>query len=154
MSINSKGALLNYTTGIDAQKTAMEIIGQLVLHGCSRVQLIVSNAQVSGVTFGLNVGSDERGFKLPVNVDAVCTKLVQQANIRKIPQRFATKEQANRVAWRILKDWVVAQMAIVEAGMVKTEEVFLPYMLVSNEVTLFKAIEGKQLLLPAPEEVL
>src|SRR6266478_5746936 len=37
-------------------------------------------------------------------------------------------EQAYRVAWRNILDWVQAQMALLEIGMAKIEEVFLPYM--------------------------
>ena len=34
-------------------------------------------------------------------------------------------EQAYRVAWRNILDWVEAQMALLEIGMAKMEEVFL-----------------------------
>jgi hypothetical protein len=34
---------------------------------------------------------------------------------RKVPRSKCTEDQAQRVAWRIVKDWVEAQMAIVEA---------------------------------------
>ena len=32
------------------------------------------------------------------------------------------------ITWRILKDWVEAQMALLETGMVTMDESFLPYM--------------------------
>jgi hypothetical protein len=54
-------------------------------------------------------------------------------------------EQAERVAWRIIKDWVEAQMAILDTQMVKMEEVFFPYMLNGQGQTLFQAYELKQL---------
>jgi hypothetical protein len=31
------------------------------------------------------------------------------------------------VAWRIVKDWLEVQLAMVQAGLVKFEQVFLPY---------------------------
>ena len=46
---------------------------------------------------------------------------------RRIPPKMRTKEQATRVAWRIVKDWLAAQLAMIEAGLVDLEEVFLPY---------------------------
>ena len=39
------------------------------------------------------------------------------------------RQQAIRTSWRTLKDWVEAQMALLETGMVTMDEIFLPYML-------------------------
>ena len=36
------------------------------------------------------------------------------------------RQQAIRTSWRILKDWVEAQMALLETGMVTMDEIFLP----------------------------
>ena len=54
--------------------------------------------------------------------------------------------QPARVAWRILKDWVEAQMAIIEAEMASIEEVFLPYLL-RGDHTLYQEIENRGFLL-------
>ncbi len=48
---------------------------------------------------------------------------------------------AARVAWRIIKDWVAAQLAIVESGMVEIAEVFLPYQLVADDKTVFDVMQ-------------
>ena len=60
----------------------------------------------------------------------------------KVPQRLCTKEQALRVSWRIVKDWVEAQMAIVEAKLADVAEVFLPYAITKTGTTLYKEIQG------------
>jgi len=52
---------------------------------------------------------------------------------------FQTKEQAQRVAWRILKDWIQTQMAIIEAGLSSTVEVFMPYAVMDSGQTLFQS---------------
>lgn len=57
------------------------------------------------------------------------------------------REQAERVAWRIVKDWVEAQMAILESEMVQMDEIFLPYMLSSSGQTVFEAYRKNQLAL-------
>ena len=49
----------------------------------------------------------------------------------------ARREQAYRTAWRIIKDWVDAQMALLETEMVDFEEVFMPYILSGRE-TLYQ----------------
>lgn len=55
-------------------------------------------------------------------------------------------EQAERVAWRIVKDWVETQMAILESEMVQMDEIFLPYMLNSSGQTIFQTYQNKQLM--------
>ena len=45
-----------------------------------------------------------------------------------------------RTAWRITKDWVEAQMAIVETKMVTLPQVFLPYAVTQNGQTVYEKI--------------
>jgi hypothetical protein len=56
-------------------------------------------------------------------------------------------EQAYRVAWRNILDWVEAQMALLEIEMVKMEEIFLPYMVNPKGETFFETLEKKGFLL-------
>ena len=49
------------------------------------------------------------------------------------------RQQAVRASWRILKDWVEAQMALLETGMVTMDEIFLPYMLFGGQ-SLYQAL--------------
>lgn len=51
------------------------------------------------------------------------------------------------VAWRIVKDWVEAQMAILESEQVQMDEVFLPYMVNNRGQTIFEVYQSGQLLL-------
>ena len=52
-----------------------------------------------------------------------------------------------RTAWRNIRDWVMAQMAFVEAGNVQLDEIFLPY-LSDGKKTLYEAFQSGQLMLP------
>jgi hypothetical protein len=58
-----------------------------------------------------------------------------------------TNGQAERTAWRNIRDWVMAQVAIIEAGMVLIEEVFFPYMTDSAGRTLYQLYQGGNLAL-------
>jgi hypothetical protein len=58
-----------------------------------------------------------------VNVDQVRAVLLRQ----RVAPRYSTVERAARVAWRILQDWVSAQLAIIETEMVGLDQVMLPY---------------------------
>ena len=59
----------------------------------------------------------------------------------------ADREQAERTAWRNIRDWILAQMAFVEAGNVEVDEVFLPYLTDGKGKTLYQVYKDGQLLL-------
>ena len=81
---------------------------------------------------------------MPVNYEAVYDVLTDEGLILK-RDTDRRKEQARRVAWRILKDWIEAQIALLESGMVEMEEIFLPYMLAGpGDRTLYKALVDGQ----------
>lgn len=135
--------ILNYSTTVGVEKTLSEIQQILVAHGARSV-LIDYGADALPTTLSFKV-STQRGdlpFRLPANVEAVRDIMAEQ----RLPG-YKKRGQAARVAWRIIKDWVEAQMAIIEAGMVDLQEVFLPYLL-QGEETLYKVIQQKGYLLP------
>ena len=74
------------------------------------------------------------GFALPSNIDAVSVKLTEQRIMLTVPE--SRRQQAVRTSWRVLKDWVEAQMALLETGMVTMDEIFLPYMLSGGQTPL------------------
>ncbi|MDY6957514.1 MAG: hypothetical protein SVK08_00015 [Halobacteriota archaeon] len=61
---------------------------------------------------------------MPLRVDGILSILRKTSSI---PKKLKTREQAVRVAMRIMKDWVIAQAAMIEAGCVEMEEIFFPY---------------------------
>ena len=62
-----------------------------------------------------------------------------------------TPEQALRVSWRILKDWVQAQMAIVDTKMVRLEQVLLPYAIMPDGRMLYERVREARFVLPPAE---
>jgi len=125
-------AILNYTTTIDVHKTLGEIQKCLVQHGAKQLLYNYNdNGQITSLCFKINTLHGEVSIKLPANIDAVYKVLQEQRKKGKIKINI-DYDQATRVAWRIIKDWILAQMAILETNMVKTEEVFLPY--ISNKM--------------------
>lgn len=133
--------LLNYTTKVDVYTTLGAIQGQLVKHGAKRImQEYDDQGHIDALTFAIETPVGVQGFRLPANVDAVHEVLKRQ-------KVKCDREQAERVAWRILKDWIEAQMAILESEMVQLDEIFLPYMLNQQGQTLFEAYRNNQLML-------
>ena len=66
---------------------------------------------------------------------------------KKTPRHLLNLEQARRVAWRQILRWVQAQMALIEVGMVDIKEVFMPYIMVSQEQTLYDQIKNKNFMM-------
>lgn len=141
-------ALLNYTTTVNVDRTVAELQKILAAAGAKSVQIDYAANVPTAVAFFIETSFGERAYVLPANVDGVWQTLVQQNRRGKVPQRFTTKEQAARVAWRIIKDWTAAQMAIIEAGMVTLDQVMLPYMQVGQQ-SLYEALKESKLALPA-----
>jgi len=127
--------ILNYTTSIQAQKTAGEIQGILAMKGAHSIAIDYEEGQPAALTFRLNIRGQEISFRLPCNWRGVEQTMRRD---KKCPQRFKNSEQARRVAWRIVKDWVEAQLAIIESGQAEVAEVFLPYAVTGNGETLIQ----------------
>jgi hypothetical protein len=86
---------------------------------------------------------------LPARVDPVFQLLLKRRNgVLNDETRARIREQAERVAWRQLLRWVQAQLAMIDVGMVKTHEVFMPYIQHPDGRTFFEYFENKQLALP------
>ena len=131
----------DYSTKVDVFKTLGEIQGMLVKHGAKKVlQEFDDDGNVQSVSFMINTPMGVEAVRLPANVDAV-QKTLEKQKVK------ADRAQAQRVAWRITKDWVAAQMAILESEMVSMDEIFLPYMLDSDGQTVHQLFVKKQLLL-------
>lgn len=131
--------LLNYTTKVDIYTTLGQIQGQLVKHGAKKIlQDYDDDGRIASLSFMIDTPFGPRGIRLPANVDAVHKVMIKQ-------KVKCDREQAERVAWRIVKDWIESQMAILESEMVQMEEIFLPYMVGASGQTVFEAYQNNQL---------
>lgn len=131
-------AILNYTTSIAAEKTASEIQAKLVTAKASAVMSEYENGVLARISFKVTTIHGDHAFQLPANIDGVFNALKRN---HKVPKGFKTREQAARVAWRIIKDWVEAQLAIIEADMATLPQVFLPYMQLGPDETVYSRFE-------------
>lgn len=126
-------AIKNYTTRIAASKTIAEIQETLVKHGASRIVIDYDEeGRAQGVMFAIKgVGH----YSLPCRIDGVW-------NVFKKQKVSADYKQAEKTAWRNVKDWVEAQIALVESEQASFEEVMLPYML-NHGRTLYDAMKDQ-----------
>jgi hypothetical protein len=129
--------ILNYTTRIAAQKTASEIQSILASKGAHSIAIDYESGEPIALMFRLKIQDRDVGFRLPCKWQGV---LAVMRKDRKCPARLTTEDQARRVAWRIVKDWVESQLAIIESGQAETAEAFFQYAVTDNGQTLFQRV--------------
>ena len=136
--------IANYTTSVDALKTVGEIQGILVGHGARQILINYSgDGTIESLSFICNTPHGAIPFRLPCDAGAVLKVLERD----RVPPRYANYPQAVRIAWRILRDWVRAQMALLETEMVRIEQIFLPYMMTDEKKTLYDRMLDRGFLL-------
>lgn len=140
-------AILNYTTTVDAFKTVSEIEYILMKHKARSIMKDYDGESIIGLSFLIDTGVRQVPVRLPVRIDECFEVLKKEKKNSPRSNIKATREQAERVAWRILKDWVEAQMALLDIQMVRFEEIFLPYIETQNGRTIYEQLEEKQFLL-------
>jgi len=141
--------LANYTTSVEAIKTVGEIQGILVAHGARSILMNYDgDGLIESLSFIVKTPYGDMPIRLPVNPKAVQKVLIEQG----MTPRYTEYAQCVRIAWRILKDWVRAQMAILETEMVRMEQIFLPYMVTKDDKTLYEAMVDKKFFLPEGKE--
>ncbi len=144
-------AILNYTTKKPAAETIGEIQEILARYDVSGIMTEYEGRQVSSVSFKLDINGQTISFRLPCNWRAVQAVLAEQnANRGYRRGQYGSKhkekriddsdEHAIRVAWRIIKDWVEAQLALVEINMATVPQIFLPYAILRDGRTLGEKI--------------
>lgn len=141
--------ILNYTTKIDSEKTVAEIQNSLRKGGCKKIIVDYDDdGNPSIVSFSINWNGAAVFFQLPCKTEGVYKVLQKNTSAGSRPW-MKTKDQAYRVAWRIIKDWVEAQMSLVSAEQATIAEVFLPYAITKSGSTLFNELnsDNSQLLL-------
>lgn len=141
--------ILNYTTTIDVGKTAGEIQTALARRGVQRISTLFDDDGVpAGLAFTMKTDYGVRDFELPVRTAGVLAAMKQDP---KVPSAKCTPDQAARVAWRIAKDWLEAQAALIDADLATLDEVMLPYMLDQRGRTVYEFVRSQALALEGGE---
>lgn len=134
-------ALLNYTTEVPASRSIAEILEILQNAGASAIVMQYdADKRVSEVHFRINTSFGETAFAMPANVGAVTLAINAQIKeesqklrerkirVRRIPSRlYNDREQAERISWRIVKDWLEVNLAMNTIGSAKLEQVLIPF---------------------------
>lgn len=139
----SEPKLMNYTTSVSAEKTILEIETMLARFGATAVMKeYMSGGEVYLLAFKIG----ETSYKLPANVKGV--HQVMYGNKKRYHGRDSMKnreKQSYRVAWRIIKDWLHAQLSLIASGQAEPEQVLFPYAY-DGKTTLFQKWKEQKLL--------
>lgn len=140
-------SLKNYTTTIKAEKTINEIQQILAKHKAKAILTEFGDTgSVIAISFKIDTPQGIIGIKLPARQENVL-KVLRMQKVKNSAIK-ATNEQAERTAWRNIKDWVDAQMALIETEMVTIDEVFFPYILNNKGQTIYENFkENNKLML-------
>lgn len=144
--------LKNYTSQVPASTSISWIEGKLARSGATQIlKEIDIEGRVKGIAFMVSVNGFSMAFRLPAQVEA-CEKVLKSEVRRPKPDTFKRiVKQAERTAWKIVADWVDAQMAMIELSQVEFLQVFLPYMYSPSQKKTFYELskeKGLQKLLP------
>ena len=131
----------NYTTKVAVERTVAQIMDILVQKGASEIMTVYGDDRKAvGLQWRLRTTHGPLAFSLPVNIEAVFRLITRQGLLKSDSVR--RRDQAARVAWRNIKDWIEAQMALIEAEQVEMEEVFLPYVVTGGRTLYETLAEG------------
>lgn len=136
--------LKNYTTKVPANRSIDEIQSALVKNGATGVlyEYEQGTGRISALKFLLPVKGNNVGFSLPVN-----WRLFQEVLRNERVGRWEDEDYCYRVAWRCIRDWVLAQLALFETSMVELPQVFLPFVTSNDGQTLYERVASGQFLL-------
>lgn len=137
--------LKNYTTQVPANRSVQEIQEMLQKHGASGVLLEYEQGtgRIRALSFKIEFDGNPIGFKLPLNWRQAKEVMKRERN-----RKAHDDDYCYRVAWRIIRNWLEQQLAIIEIEQAQLQQIFLPYMVQKNGKTLYDNIlENPQLLL-------
>jgi len=166
--VNNK--LKNYTSDVPVLRSLAEIDGLLIAAGVSNISKEFAPSppgKVAAVRFTiLFPGQKAVTIRLPANEEGALNVLwrdyvgteklsadgqsVQRYDMRRFSKTKGDfKEQAGRVAWRIIKDWLAIELSRMRMQEADVREVFLSYVW-DGKQTLFERIKADNFLALGP----
>ena len=134
----------NYTTQVPANRSIAEIQDTLGNHGATGVlyEYEQGTGRIAALRFRLRVRDQEVTFTLPVQ----WRKFQRVLEVQQV-RRWDDEDYVYRVAWRNIRDWVMAQLALYETEIVEMPQVFLPFATDAQGKTLYEQVQAGRFLL-------
>jgi hypothetical protein len=131
----------NYTTIVPVNRSISEIPDSLVKHRATGMLYTYEQGtgRIEALQFLLRIKNQDVAFSLPVHWRRFQRVLeLQQVRL------WDEEEYVYRVAWRNIRDWVMAQLALYETEIVEMPQVFLPFVTDAKGQTLYEHVQAKQ----------
>jgi hypothetical protein len=127
----------NYTTKVPANQSIQEIQESLLKHGATQFLLEYEQGtgRIQSLKFILELGGQKIPFSMPLNWQVFQKVMKEQGN-----RRWNDEDYCYRVAWRVLRDWVMVNMALYETQMIDFRQMFLAYAVMKDGRTLFEQV--------------
>lgn len=142
-------SIINYTTQIDVFKTIGEIQCILVENGAKKIMFDYENRQPISIKFIISTPAvKDIQVVLPARPKSVQRILEKMKKER--GSRMSVKpdfEQACRVAWRVVKTCLEAQMAMIQTEQMEFTEMFLSQLVDKKGKTFYQIAKSSNFLL-------
>ncbi|MEA4947072.1 MAG: hypothetical protein VB058_05865 [Oscillospiraceae bacterium] len=133
-------AIKNYRSEASVYESLGKIQGALAKAGASKIMVDYDAGKPMAVSFALPTPAGTRGFVLPAAVEGTL-RVFQRQKLK------LDRAQAEITAWANIRDWVLAQLALIESCDVPVDQVFLPYLSNGHGKTLYDVYASGQLQL-------
>lgn len=135
--------IANYTTAVNVSDTLTEIESLLSTFGANEISKQYEGGRPFEIVFVVKLDGYPLQFQLPINVSAVGKVLNQY----KLKAAWKKPEHAERVAWRIMRDWIRVQLSMVEMKQADLAQVFMPYAISGGQAAYqaFRVNRSKEL---------
>ena len=147
--------LKNYTSSVPVHQTIADIERLIAQAGATRVQKEFGpSAHVTALMFTIST-RDGKPFtiRLPADVQPIFVELWKTIRRPRPETEKRILEQAERTAWRLMRDWTLVQFSLIKLQQREPLEVFLPFVWdASRHQTYFQILDqGKFKALPSSD---
>jgi hypothetical protein len=147
-----KRLIKNYTTDVPVERTIAEIQKILAQNGARGIALEYDEGgSIKDIFFKIKLNEKELPFRLPAKPEQVYAAVFAGMQYEERLRQERMKK-AEAIAWRICKTWLEAQITLINLEQAKLEEVFLPYLVMPSNKTLFETMEQRGFLLDSGKE--
>lgn len=125
-SKTSRKGIKNYTTVISVEKTVSEIEVLLAHYGASKIlKEYDENKQIKCLSFMVKYENKYIPIRLPSESEKIVAILNEKVDQGLVPKRYRNdREQASKIMWRVVLDWIDSQMTMIELGQRSLLQIF------------------------------
>lgn len=134
----------NYTSSVPADKSILHIERILIEIGATSIAKEYQNGKVDAISFAVKspTGEGVVPFKLPARKEPIKRLFLQGYRRPSQSQITSCEQQAERTAWKNVKEWVELQATMIKLEQVEFMEVFMPYVYnLKNGKTFFELMK-------------